>query len=110
VPVNSTSSLAVFYVEQVALNRHVMPNYGTSYLEAGGEGCQGEFVGRNVGSDEAIPQGLKPCVWELRENIGPKGPSPDAFANWRPKSREPQDPQATRRVGHPLLDKLGNLE
>jgi len=23
--VNSTSSLAVFYVEQVALNRHVMP-------------------------------------------------------------------------------------
>jgi len=30
--VNSTSSLAVFYVEQVALNRHVMPLSRLLYL------------------------------------------------------------------------------
>jgi len=30
--VNSTNSLAVFYVEQVALNRHVTPQLRLTYL------------------------------------------------------------------------------
>ena len=41
-------------MEQVALNRHVMPNYGTFYLEGGGEGCQGEICGY-VGETAALP-------------------------------------------------------
>jgi hypothetical protein len=54
VPVNSTSSLAVFYVEQVALNRHVTPDYGTFYLEGGEEGCQGEIF--SADETPALPE------------------------------------------------------
>jgi hypothetical protein len=36
------SSLAVFYVEQVALNRHVLPVFRPLFYAGFGRGCQGK--------------------------------------------------------------------
>src|SRR5215475_8835857 len=62
---NSTSSLAVFYVEQVALNRHVSPQLAAPTLMTGRRPVVNPFRFR-LGNWRSANQGLPAGKWTLK--------------------------------------------